>query len=300
MASVRSEKPIIMPCTPSLRRSPNVAFKTVLVFVWFTMTISRRFKKGRWALSFPRLSPPGDRWRGVRLGFVPAGSVSSSSTLQMFRDGSHMWWLFCPLVYLLGHFPSLRHDQGSTPTRAFKGGCRPLAHSSLGFPFHFSLFVAHSLNLWGWGHVWSDCHLLWEDTTQWKSRQLLGHVRESRWDRPCCGTGTAGHIRESRRDRPCCGTGTAGHVRESRWDRPCCGTGTAGHVRESRGDRPCCGTGTAGHIRESRWDRPCCGTGTAGHIRESRGDRPCCGTGTAGHIRESRWDRPCCGTGLTA
>ena len=35
-------------------------------------------------------------------------------------------------------------------------------HSSLGFPFHFSLFVASSLNLWEWwrNFMWSDCHLL--------------------------------------------------------------------------------------------------------------------------------------------
>ena len=40
------------------------------------------------------------------LGFVPAGSVSSSSTLKSL----------CPPVYLLCHFPSLRHAQDSTPT----------------------------------------------------------------------------------------------------------------------------------------------------------------------------------------
>ena len=52
------------------------------------------------------------------------------------------------------------HVQGNTPTGVFGGGCQPLTHSSLGFPFHFSLFVASSVNLWGWWHVWSDCHLL--------------------------------------------------------------------------------------------------------------------------------------------
>ena len=44
--------------------------------------------------------------------------------------------------------------------RVFEGGCWPLTHSSLGgFPFHFSLFVASSLNLWERWLVWSDCHL---------------------------------------------------------------------------------------------------------------------------------------------
>ena len=38
---------------------------------------------------FPRLSHPGDRWRDV-LGFVPAGSVSSFSTLQIFREVSRL------------------------------------------------------------------------------------------------------------------------------------------------------------------------------------------------------------------
>ena len=31
-------------------------------------------------------------------------------------------------------------------------------------PFHFSLFLASSLNLWGWWHVWFDCHLLWQSS----------------------------------------------------------------------------------------------------------------------------------------
>ena len=45
-------------------------------------------------------------------------------------------------------------------TGVFKGGCRPPTHASLGFPFHFSLFVTSSLNLQGGWHVWCDCHLL--------------------------------------------------------------------------------------------------------------------------------------------
>ena len=45
-------------------------------------------------------------------------------------------------------------------TGVFEGGCRPSTYFSLGFPFHFSLFVASLLNLWEWWHVWSDWHLL--------------------------------------------------------------------------------------------------------------------------------------------
>ena len=63
--------------------------------------------------------------------------VSSSSTFQTFGEASHLWGLLCPPVYLLDHFPSLRHVQLSTSTGVFESGCRPLTQSSLGFPFHF-------------------------------------------------------------------------------------------------------------------------------------------------------------------
>ena len=47
---------------------------------------SRRIKD---RFLFPRLSLLGDRWCDV-FDFVSAGCVSRSSTLQMFRDGSHL------------------------------------------------------------------------------------------------------------------------------------------------------------------------------------------------------------------
>ena len=137
MVSMRSEKPIIMRSIPSLRSFPNVAFETVPMLVWLTMVLSRPFKE---RLLFLRLSPPGHQWCDV-LGFVSAGSVSSFSTLQIFRETSHLRWLLCPPVYLLGYFPSLRHVQGSTPTGYSERGCRLSIHSILGFPFHFSLEV---------------------------------------------------------------------------------------------------------------------------------------------------------------
>ena len=43
-------------------------------------------------------------------------AVSCSSKLQIFRDASKLWWLLFPPVYLLGHFPSLRHVQGGIST----------------------------------------------------------------------------------------------------------------------------------------------------------------------------------------
>ena len=78
-----------------------------------------------------------------------------------------------PPVYLLGHFPSLRHVQGSTPTGVFEGGCQPLTHFSLGFPFHFSLFVASSLNLSQsiGGHGW----LLPPALSSWRLRLYRLH-----------------------------------------------------------------------------------------------------------------------------
>ena len=52
MVFMRSEKPIIMLSTPSLRSFPNVAFETVPMFVWLTkaLALSRRFKEDRLAL----------------------------------------------------------------------------------------------------------------------------------------------------------------------------------------------------------------------------------------------------------
>ena len=84
--------------------------------------------------------------------FVPAGSISSSSTLQILQDASHLWELLCPLVWLLGHFPSLQHVQGSAPTLpcagVFEGGCQPWHMPVWASHVDISLFVANLLNLW--------------------------------------------------------------------------------------------------------------------------------------------------------
>ena len=105
---------------------------------------------------FPRLSSPGHWWCDV-LGFVPAGSVSSSSTLQIFREASHLWGLLCPPVYLLSRFLSLWHDQGSTPTGVFlrwmltTDTCMQsgltlicLCYYSIGKDVHWLLFIAQT------------------------------------------------------------------------------------------------------------------------------------------------------------
>ena len=99
-------KKAIMHSTPSLRSFSIVAvFETVLRFVWLTMALLSFQGRSSSASSF-QASPPGDRWCDV-LGFVPTGSVSSSSTLKIFQEASHLWGLLCPPIYLLGHFSSL-------------------------------------------------------------------------------------------------------------------------------------------------------------------------------------------------
>ena len=82
--------------------------------------------------------------------------------------------LLCPPVYVLGCFPSLQHVQGSTPPGVFKDRCRPSTYSSLGFPFHLSLFVVDDgmcgLTVTSWSNpaeVMGDCfHLqcLWRSS----------------------------------------------------------------------------------------------------------------------------------------
>ena len=67
---------------------------------------------------FPRLSSSGDRWCDV-LGFVPTGSVSSSSTFQIFRDAHHLWWSLCPPVCVLCHFPLWK----AVPSKSRTGWC---------------------------------------------------------------------------------------------------------------------------------------------------------------------------------
>ena len=74
--------------------SPMLPLKEFPMLVWLTMALkflilSRKIIEH---FLFLRLSPSGDRWCDV-LGFVPADCVTSSSTLQIFRDASCLWWL---------------------------------------------------------------------------------------------------------------------------------------------------------------------------------------------------------------
>ena len=89
MVSMHSEMPTCTPPhiselfpTSSLKR-----FQCLSDWQWPFLALSRKIAK---QFLFLCLSPPGSQWCDV-LGFVPAGSVSSSSTLQIFWDASHLW-----------------------------------------------------------------------------------------------------------------------------------------------------------------------------------------------------------------
>ena len=76
-----------MRSTSSLRRFPNVVFETIPMFVWLTMALSGPVKEDRLAVvSFNACLLQAI----IFLGFVPAGSVSTFSTLQIFREASHL------------------------------------------------------------------------------------------------------------------------------------------------------------------------------------------------------------------
>ena len=152
-----------MRSTSFLGSFPNVASETFQCssdWRWPYLVLLRKIVQ---RFLFPRLSPPGDRWSDA-LGFVHTGSVSSISTLQTFRDSSHLWWLLCPPVYLLGHFPLFHHVQGSTPAGVFK--CKV---DHLHMPVWTSHSTFHFLRQAHWicednKHVWSDCRLLMQSS----------------------------------------------------------------------------------------------------------------------------------------
>ena len=111
--------------------------------LFFRLCLSLPFKEGHRAL-------PVDWWCNV-LGFVPAGSVSSSSTHQIFRDVRHSWWLPCRPVCLLSYYLWLLYIKGSTSTGDLESWCRTLTYANLFFRFKFLLFSASSFNLCrGW------------------------------------------------------------------------------------------------------------------------------------------------------
>ena len=101
-----------MHSTPCLRIFSNIALKMVSMFVWLTMALSCPFEEDLALPLSTRLLQVIDG--EVSLALCPQ-VVSSSSTLLIFWEASHLCGLLCPPVYLLGHFPSLRHVQGVHP-----------------------------------------------------------------------------------------------------------------------------------------------------------------------------------------
>ena len=119
------------------------------------------------------LSLSGNRLCGIP-GSVLAGSVSSSSTLQVFRNTIHFDVCFaCLELYLISQFPLPRQVHDSASIRLLESGChdhnkiapcgmikvllielnwieRWHLYVSLIFLFHVILRVTNSLCPWGW------------------------------------------------------------------------------------------------------------------------------------------------------
>ena len=95
-------------------------------------------------LVFLHLCHPDDWWFDV-IGFEPSGNVASSSTLQIFREASLLWWMynmkyepgsaFCDWWCLLFCFSSERAESGA----------RRGQHG----PFHVST-ILHLQRSWRW------------------------------------------------------------------------------------------------------------------------------------------------------
>ena len=105
------------------------------------------------------------------LGFVAAVSVPSFSTLQVFGEASHFWGLLFPASLSARSFPLTPACPGLYTHWSFRRWISTIETFQPGFPI--PPFVASSLNLWGWWHVWSvtswgnpaegmsDCFLLY-------------------------------------------------------------------------------------------------------------------------------------------
>ena len=156
MVSICAEKSITMRSMPSLRSIPNIAFKTVPMFVWLMMALSRPAKDYHWALplSVPLSSRLIDCVMPLALRpqvIFQAPQHFRSSKTQTTCDGCFS--------------PSLRLVQGRTST-VFEGKCRWLiyvCHSGLPIPYIYFVVVvvvASSLKVRRWWHVWSDCLFL--------------------------------------------------------------------------------------------------------------------------------------------
>ena len=115
-----------MHSTPSPRSVPSVALKRVpLLSDWLWPFLVHSQKTVEYFLFDAFLQVV----NGNVLGSVQAGSVSSSSTLQIFCKASNLWLMLCLPVYLCSHFPWLVHVQDSRSKGIFKGGCQKVKAS---------------------------------------------------------------------------------------------------------------------------------------------------------------------------
>ena len=104
-------------------------------FLILSRTISERFL-------FLHFAPPGDRGCDV-FGFVPARSVSSSSTLYIFQDeatcnGCFARQFTCSVISFDSGMARTVHSQEALKIH--------VEHCHTGFPCYFSLCVASSFN----------------------------------------------------------------------------------------------------------------------------------------------------------
>ena len=119
---------------------------------WPSLVLSTKIAQ---CFVFLRPSPPGDRWCDAP-GVVPAGSAPVSSTLQIFRDRSHMWsLLFFPRT-LGSDMPWTAHPQDSSEAEQDHSGLFIPLSTIFSFLFFFQ---TSSLNLWWRWHAWSDSYL---------------------------------------------------------------------------------------------------------------------------------------------
>ena len=132
-------------CMRPLKCPQRFLFETVPMFVWLTMAISSPFQ-GRSSSAF---SLHAFLLLAIN-SFVPEGSVSSSSTLQSFREASLLWGLLCPPVSARS-FPFTPACPGQFTQRSFWRWMSTTDTFQSGLPIPlFIFFAASSLNLWGW------------------------------------------------------------------------------------------------------------------------------------------------------
>ena len=148
------------PPTQSLRSFPSVAFKTVPLFVWLTMAVSRLFKEHR--LAFPLSVPLSSRRSMVWCPSLALCPQVVSQAPQHF--GSSEKQATCEGCFARQLSARSFPFTPACPGQYTHGSCRRWMSTidtvQSGLPIPLSLSVASSLNLWRWWHAWSDCRLL--------------------------------------------------------------------------------------------------------------------------------------------